>query len=223
MIELNDKNDKIKRIAYSAIGSAAGIAVATGYVYSSAKKGNTNFKFKNMSYDEKDILLIGAGSITGGLSAGIITDNAPKNKVPKLREASLQFFGSLAAPIGILKAANTILDKSGFKLPKLKGNSKFAKSANVFLEALPKIAVTIGSLVAGMNIGNRIMNKVNNYIFNDNINRTVQKSDYLVHADDVCVAANLLLKDSKVISSITSRALPASFILAGTKTGIQQA
>ena len=138
-----------------------------------------------------------------------------------MREATLQFFGSLACPLGILAVANRQLEKSGFRLPKINGNSKAVKQANIVIEALPKIAVTIGSLVAGMNIGNRIMNKVNNKIFGQHEDRKVHASDYLVHADDVCVAASLLLKDNKSIAAITSKARPASFILAGTKTGYQ--
>ncbi len=221
----NQTNTKIngkKITACSAIGSAVGIIGAVAGVYSLAKKENPSIILKNLTYDEKDILMIGAGSIIGGLTGGLIADNNSKNKIPKLREASLQFFGSLACPIGILAAANKALDKANIKMPQLQGNSRMTKIANNFISASPKIAATIGSLVLGMNIGNKIMNKVNNKIFNQEENRKVQASDYLVHADDVCVAASLLLKDSKTISAITSKALPASFILAGTKTGIQQ-
>ncbi len=87
---------------------------------------------------------------------------------------------------------------------------------------MPKIADTIGSLIAGMEIGNKIMNKVNNKIFNEEVKHEVHPSDYLVHTDDMCVAASLLLKDSKSLSAITSKALPLSFILAGAKAGMQE-
>ena len=216
-------HERKKVIAASAIGSAIGIAGAVAGVYSLAKKGNPSVSIKNLTYNEKDILMIGAGSILGGLTGGLLSDKHKENKIPKLREASLQFFGSLACPLGILAVANNLLEKSGFEMPKLSGTSKLVKHSNVVLSTLPKILVTIGSLVAGMNIGNRIMNKVNNKIFDQKENREVHASDYLVHADDICVAASLLLKDNKSIAAITSKALPASFILAGTKAGSEHA
>ena len=207
----------------SVLGSATGITLAVAGIYSLAKKKNPVVSLKNLTYDEKDILMIGAGSIAGGLTAGLASDKNEKNKTPKLREASLQFFGSLACPLGILAVANHVLDKSKFELPKIQGTSKAVNIANTVIAALPKIAVTIGSLVSGMHIGNKIMNKVKNTIFKQQEHREVHASDYLVHADDICVAASLLLKDSKSISAITSKALPASFILAGVKTGMQEA
>ncbi len=218
----NSKTDK-KVLLCSAAGSAAGITAAVSGIYSLAKKRNPSISLKNLKYDEKDILMIGAGSILGGLSGGLISDNKKENKIPKLREASLQFFGSLACPIGILAAANKALDKANIKMPQIEGGSKITKALNTFISASPKIAVTIGSLVAGMNVGNKIMNNVNNKIFNQQENRKIHASDYLVHADDICVAASLLLKDSEAISAVTSKALPASFILAGVKTGSQKA
>ena len=213
-------NKKEVKIA-SFIGSALGIAGAVAGIYSMAKKGNPAASFKNLTYGEKDIILIGAGSILGGLTGGLLADKQKENRVPKLREATQQFFGSLVCPISILAVAEKALEKSGFKLPQIKSASKFANVANTVLGALPKIAVTIGSLITGMELGNKIMNKVNNKIFKEEVKHDVHPSDYLVHTDDLCVAASLLLKDSKSLSAITSKALPLSFILAGAKTGMQ--
>ena len=39
-----------------------------------AKKGNPALTLKKLSYDEKDVLLIGAGSVLGGLAGGLIAD-----------------------------------------------------------------------------------------------------------------------------------------------------
>lgn len=216
------KNNK-RVMAASVTGSTIGIAMAVAGIYTLAKKNNPSVCLKNFTYDEKDILMIGAGSVSGGLLGGLAADKNSKNKIPKLREASLQFFGSLACPLGILAGANHLLEKSKFELPQMEGASKTVKAINTVISAAPKIAVTLGSLVLGMNLGNKIMNNVNNKIFNQKEHRDVQASDYLVHADDICVAASLLLKDSKSISAITSKVLPASFILAGAKTGMQEA
>jgi hypothetical protein len=221
--QISFASDRKKVKTASFIGSALGIAAAVAGVYALAKKRNPSASLKNLTYKENDILLIGAGSILGGLTGGLIADKNKKNKNPKIREALQQFFGSLVCPISILAVAEKGLEKSGFKLPQIQSNSKLAKAANVALAALPKVAVTICSLVAGMEIGNSIMNKVNNKIFKKEVKHDVHASDYLVHTDDLCVAANLLLKDNKSLSSITSKALPLSFILAGTKTGTQEA
>ena len=132
---------------------------------------------------------------------------------------------TLSCPVKIIdnpvKTSSTI-----FFAPKPTATPKTPAVASIgfiSIPKLPKILVTIGSLIAGMNIGNRIMNKVNNKIFDQKENREVHASDYLVHADDICVAASLLLKDNKSIAAITSKALPASFILAGTKAGSEHA
>lgn len=223
VIETSPEKRNKKVMISSAIGSAAGITSVVTGIYLLKKNKNPNFKFKELNYDEFDILKLGAGSVIGGLIGGLISDTDVKNRTPKMREASMQFFGSLMCPVAILTVANNLLEKSKFKLPNLKSNTSFAQKANILIDALPKICTTIGSLVLGMNIGNKIMNKVNNAIFDVPQKREVHKSDYLVHTDDLCIMANFLLKDSKSISQITSKILPASFILAGTKSGYQQA
>lgn len=215
------KNNKRKIVAASVAGSAVGIAGAVTGIYAMAKKGNPALTLKKLAYDEKDILLIGAGSVLGGLAGGLLADNNKENVKPKLREASQQFFGNILFPIGIMAAGNKVLEKTNFKLPKINSDSKPAKIANGVLAVLPKVAVTVASLVGGMEIGNKVMNKVNNKIFKEEVKHDVNVEDYFVHADDLCLTANMLLKDAKLISRLTSKVLPATFIVAGSKTGMQ--
>ncbi len=122
--------DKKKVKAASFIGSTLGIAGAVASILATAKKGNPAASLKNLTYGEKDILLIGAGSILGGLTGGLLTDKNKENRNPKLREASQQFFGSLLCPVSILAVAEKALEKSGFKLPQIKSASKYANAAN---------------------------------------------------------------------------------------------
>ena len=215
-------NNKKKVMAASIAGSAIGILGATAGVYALAKHKNPALTLSKITYDEKDALLIGLGSVVGGLTGGLLSDKNKDNTKMKLREASQQFVGNMVFPFGILAGANRLLDKSNFKMPQINSASTIAKAANHVLKVLPKIAVTIGSLVAGMEIGNFVINKINNKIFKENIKHDVKAEDYLVHADDICITANMLLKDVESLSKITSKILPASFILSGTKTGIQQ-
>jgi len=223
-VSFQKKNQNRKKVtAASVAGSAIGIAGAVAGVYAMAKKGNPAASIMNLKYEEKDVLLIGLGSVVGGLAGGLAADSDKENVKPKLREASQQFFGNMVCPISLLALGNKILDKTDFQLPKLASASKAAQAVNGVLSVLPKIAVTIGALMGGMEIGNKIMNAVNDKIFKEKIKHDVHKEDYLVHADDLCLAANMLLKDAKSVSTITSKILPATFIVAGSKTGMAKA
>lgn len=214
----NKRNVKIASIA----GSAIGIAGAVAGIYAMAKKGNPAASLKNFAFNEKDILLLGTGSILGGLTGGLIADKEKNNKKPKLREASQQLFGCTMIPVGFLALGNKVLEKTNFKLPQLKSNSKPARAINGMLAVLPKVAVTIGSLVGGMQVGNKVMNKVNNKIFKEDIKRDIKPEDFLVHTDDLCLTANMVLKDIGPVSAVTSKILPATFLVAGAKTGMSE-
>lgn len=216
------KLDK-KVIAGATIGSAIGIASAVAGVYHMAKKGDPKLLLRNLAYEEKDVLLIGAGSVLGGLTGGLLTDKEKKNTVPKIREATEQMIGCIALPIGLLAIGNKFLENAKFKMPQLKSTRALADFANNALKHLPKVAMTIGCLVTGMHLGHELMEKVNNKIFKEKENHKVEAKDYLVHTDDLCVAASLIFKDTEKISKVTNKILPLSFILSGIKTGTRQA
>ena len=218
----NSQRKKAVVTAASIAGSAIGVAGTVAGLYAIAKKGNPATTLLNLKYAEKDALLIGAGSIVGGLAGGLIADHNKENVNPKLREASQQFVGNTLFPIATSAFANKALDKSGFKLPQIKSTSKVAKIANVALAAAPKVVVTLASLIGGMQVGNKFMNAVNNKIYKEDVKHSIAPEDMLVHSDDICLTANMLLKDTKVISSITSKALPLTMIIPGAKAGMQQ-
>ena len=218
----NKQQNKAVVTAASVAGSALGIAGTVAGLYAMAKKGNPAASLMNLKFAEKDVLLIGAGSVLGGLTGGLIADKNKENVKPKLREASQQFFGNTLFPIVSSTLANNALDKSGFKLPQINSNSKWAKVANTILGAAPKVVVTVGSLVGGMGLGNIVMNAVNNKIFKEDVKNSVAPEDMLVHSDDICMTANMLFKDAKVVSSVTSKALPLTMLLPGAKTGMKQ-
>ena len=217
------KKKDIKNIVGATIGSALGIAGAVGTVYAMAKKGNPQLLLRNLAYEEKDILLIGAGSVLGGLAGGLLTDKNPKNKTPKLREASEQMVGCIALPIGLLSIGNKLLDKLNINMPQIKSAGRIADFANNALKHLPKVAMTITCLVAGMHLGHEIMTRVNNKIFKEEDKHDIEAKDYLVHTDDLCVATSLIFKDTERISRVTNKILPASFLLSGIKTGTRKA
>lgn len=215
------KLDK-KVIAGATLGSAIGIAGAVAGVYHMAKKGDPKLLLRNLAYEEKDVLLIGAGSVLGGLTGGLLTDKEKKNTVPKIREATEQMVGCIALPIGLLAIGNKFLEKANIKMPQLKSTGAIADFANNALKHLPKVAMTVGCLVAGMQIGHVVMEKINNKIFKEEKKEKVEAKDFIVHTDDLCVATSLIFKDTDKISKVTNKILPFSFLLSGIKTGIQR-
>lgn len=219
---INIERNKKRTTVGATIGSAMGIAASVAGVYALAKKGNPALALKNLSYSEKDALLIGAGSIIGGLTGGVIADKEKENNKYKVREAVQQFVGNTLFPIGFLMAGNKVLSKTGFKLPKIAANNKIAKVLNPVISAIPKTVVTLASLTVGMNIGNSVVNKFNNKIFKEDVKHNIKPEDFLVHADDICLTANMLLKDVSAISKFTSKALPLTFMVSGAKTGNAQ-
>ena len=215
-------NNRKKVVAASIAGSAIGIATSVAGIYAMAKKGNPTLALKNLAYQEKDVLLIGASSILGGLAGGLIADNDKENITPKLREASQQFVGNTLFPVSFIAMGNKLLEKTNFQLPKFKSSSKLATVANIVLGALPRIITTGVALAGGTLVGNKLMNVVNDKIYGEKQKHTIEAEDMLMHSDDVCLATSLLFKNSSKISSVTNAILPATFLVAGAKSGIQQ-
>lgn len=215
-------NNRKKVVAASIAGSAIGIATSVAGIYAMVKKGNPALALKNLAYQEKDVLLIGASSILGGLAGGLIADNDKENITPKLREASQQFVGNTLFPVSFIAMGNKLLEKTNFQLPKFNSSSKLATVANIVLGALPRIITTGVALAGGTLVGNKLMNVVNDKIYGEKQKHTIEAEDMLMHSDDVCLATSLLFKNSSKISSVTNAILPATFLVAGAKSGIQQ-
>lgn len=219
---INTERNKKRTTVGATIGSAMGIAASVAGVYALAKKGKPALALKNLWYSEKDALLIGAGSVIGGLAGGVIADKDSGNNKYKVREALQQFVGNTLFPIGFLMAGNKLLDKTGFKLPKIKTNNKLARVLNPVISVLPRVAVTIATLSGGMKVGNAVVNKFNNKVFKQELKHDIKPEDCLVHADDICLTANMLLKDVSKLSLLTQRTLPLAFLVSGAKTGTAQ-
>ena len=215
-------SNRKKVTAASIAGSAIGIATGITGVYAMAKKGNPALGLKKLAYQEKDVLLIGASSVLGGLVGGLIADNDKENIKPKLREASQQFVGNTLFPVSFIALGNKLLEKTNFQLPKFKSTSKIATTANVVLAGLPRILTTAVALASGSLIGNKLMNTVNDKIYNEKVKHSVKPEDMLMHSDDICMATSLLFKNAPKISTITNTILPATFLVAGAKSGMQQ-
>ena len=186
-----------------------------------ARKGNPSLALKKLAYSEKDILLLGTGSVLGGLTAGVIADDK-KNAKYKVREASQQIVGNMIAPLAMLEGCTRLLEKSKFQIPQINSKAKVAQIINKVSKPLPKVLVTVGALICGMELGNKLMEVINNKVYKEEIKHEVAPEDYLVHSDDICMTANMLLKDVPSVSAVTSAILPATMLVSGIKTGMQQ-
>lgn len=242
----SEHNDRKVKVA-SLVGSATGIAVVLGGILSKNRKkvfneaaaeaeklgvavetllkekaAKTAGQIKPLPIDRpEDLLKLAAGSILGGLTGGLLTDKK-ENAKPKVRESLQQFFGNITIPVSILALNMHLLDKSKFKMPLLKETRKFASKLNPLIKQVPRIGITIASLFGGLALGNKIMNKVNDKIFNGKENREVKPSDFSAHADDLCFASSFIFKSPKV-QGVISRILPATFLVAGYEAGTHKA
>lgn len=208
-------DNKVK--AASVAGSAIGIGTAIAAILYKLKKGGNPTKFMDLKYSETDAIALGLSSVAGGLIGGAAVDKK-ENRKSKVREALQQMGGCILAPVGLLAVNMKLLEKSKFKMPLINESKKLAKSLNPVLKGVPRIVITLGSLFAGMEAGNFIMTKINNKIFKENVKHEVEPSDYTAHADDICFASTFIFKNP-VIQKITSKILPATFLVAGYKTG----
>ncbi|MBR6163448.1 hypothetical protein IKQ26_06135 [bacterium] len=196
------KTSKIDKKVLAA--SLIGAGLTTGAVLYKAAKGG-NFQLSKFHYSDKQLILIGAGSVLGGLIGGSISDK--ENMKYKYKEGLHQFFGNILAPIGVLTVSEKILDAT-----------KVLTKVKQPYSTIIKSAATIGSLVLGMHLGNSLVSKFTDKLFHEKDNHKIKIEDYSVHTDDLCMAISHIGKGS-LISRIAVHCLPFAFLLSGYKTG----
>ncbi len=197
------KFNKKKLAVLGASIGAVGLTTA-GIIYKASK--GQGFKFSQFHYNDKQLITIGASAVLGGLIGGAAVDDK-KNMKYKYKEALHQFFGNIVAPIAVLTVASKGL-----------GATKILEKMKPLTGKLVESAVTVGSLVVGMHLGNGLVSKVTDKIFNEKDTHKIKIEDYSVHADDLCMAISHIGKGS-VISRLAAHCLPFAFLLSGYKTG----
>lgn len=181
-------------------GSLAILAKRAGYSLKPSKMFNDikNSYLAKVDFEAKEVIAMGAGSCLGGLAAGCIVDKDKSNRQAKLRETLMQI-GNVSIPI---LTVDLMVDKI------------FKKSSEGI-----KAFAGLGGVAIGVVIANFIMNKLNNWIFNegDDKSRGVKVTDFSAHLDDVVVAASYISK-SKLVHSI-GRIIPAALVIPGVEVG----
>ena len=214
-----EKNDK--KVLASTIVLSVGAVLATlaGIAKFKRGKGLKDAKMFNMHLQEPEILALGTATITGACIGGSLADKA-KNCKAKLRETSHQFIGNILSPIVFMYCLNKGLDKLNPKLPNFKSKTKLANAANTVINILPNLATSCIGLWAGINVGNKIAEPINNKIFGKTEKqREVKVIDYCVHIDDPVTVLTVADKSGN-ISKLTSKIMPFTFILSGYQIGL---
>ncbi len=159
----------------------------------------------NIEYDLSKMLVMGACSILGGLTGGLLLSKG-KKLWTKIKEANFQFINLLIPMV----LTSTLLKEANKYFPEAIGKYK-------------NIAAKACSIVLGLGIGctfsNYVSNKANNLLINDGekVKRKCSPKDFLVHCDDI--AAALTLSNP---NSILSKFLPYTLILTGYQAGTKE-
>jgi len=171
----------------------------------------TNLKniinFVNLDINLKEMLILGVGSISGGLTGGIITDKNQNTK-NKVKEGVYQFT-NIFVPAAIVTGLLKLVEKSKISNPL---NTKIAK-----------IGAVVAGIGGGMKISSVICNKINNSIVDKNAKekRAIKLKDGIMQLDDISLA--LILANPKLAGKLClNKILPILFLTCGYEAGKQK-
>ena len=198
-------------------GVAAAMAITLkgkGYKFSEFFKGLTHVTYDSKKAEvEKLVGMLSVGSVGGGLIGGALFDKK-ENMNAKYREAIIQIVGNIATPLACVAGGLRVFKR--FE-PKIIQSMKLTGK----MEKIPNLIVSAGCLVAGIFLGNKVGNIINEKAFHIKDNRKIKLSDMSPHIDDACLAISLVAADSSV-GPVVSRFIPAALMVAGISTGIAQ-
>lgn len=225
-------NDKILKPAVL-LSAMAGVGIV---VSSIAKRSGINlikdnklsdilkphkWKITKKELEPWDIIKIAAGSIGGGLVAGIALDK--ENTKAKLREAFQQMLGNIMIPVGCVTAGiwgyKKLNQKYNIeaKIPEIKSSKMLTK----IIKAAPPVVASMGALAIGILGGNWIANKLSHKIFNVTDKRKIQPGDFSGHIDDLCLAA-VLINPKSNIGHIAGNIIPIALLVSGFESGTKK-
>lgn len=125
----------------------------------------------NFKYGLKEILLVSLGSITGGITGGILADK--KNKKEKINE-------------GLFNIMNILIQTSLSA-----GLVKLVEKSKKFNNNFAKIVAIVSSILIGMPTAAYLTNKITSLETKNKKaeNRSIHPKDMIVHMDDIITAA----------------------------------
>ncbi len=235
--EISLKRKVAATTALGVIAAVAGIAKKQNFklnpktIFSQSPKDWAIFKIKNpkkpngktLELEEKEIMLIGASSVLGGLVGGVAFDDK-KHTVAKLKESLNQYFGNIIVPLAFVAVPSRFYKNNKETIqkyvPQFKNpnKSKGLKFANTFMRAIPPIGLTGVFLGAGIIAGNRVSNFINEKLYHRKVEREIRPTDFAPHLDDVGLAVTLMAPET-VAGSVISKFIPLALMVAGNKVG----
>jgi len=168
-------------------------------------------------YKVKEVLAIGAGSCIGGLAGGAIFDKDKSNFQAKKREALIQYT-NISLPIltvAMFSSLGKFIQKNMLK------TLEHGNNIQKVLYMAPKIISPLLGIGAGMIVGNKAANKLNNKIFKNKDERPIEVGDFSAHLDDICMASSYISEDNFLVKA-ASRFVPLALSVAGTEIGCKQ-
>ena len=231
--EKENPNDKILKPAVL-LSSIAGVLLV---VSSIAKRQGVNilkdnklsnilkphkWKITKEEFEPIDIVKIAAGSIGGGLIAGLALDK--ENAKAKLREGFQQIVGNIIVPVGCVTAGIESYKKleKKYKIESKIPEIKSSKILTTIIKSAPAIFASLGSLAIGILGGNWLANKLSQEIFNVNDKREIQIGDFSGHLDDLCLAT-MLVNPTSNIGHVAGNLIPIALLVAGFESGTKKA
>lgn len=158
----------------------------------------------NIKTELKEMILMGFGSVSGGLAGGLLFDKTGKKK-NKIKESVFQFMNILV-PTSLVAGMISLIEKN--KNPKM-----------IWL----KIPATIGGIAVGMPAAAVVSNKINNNFVDKNAEheRKLKLKDCFVHVDDF-ISALVLSKIPFIDKIQADKILPAIYSVCGYEAGAKQ-
>ena len=177
---------------------------------------------KVMKFRWQEIMSMGIGSVTGGLTGGAIFDKK-ENFKSKCQEAVNQILGDITIPLSFVALPTMLYKKFEDLASKPVDNSSMQKASkyikgNKFLKILCPTLVSGTSLAVGIIAGNKVSNKLNEHFSGHKTQRKIRATDFAPHLDDVCLAITLMAEKS-LFGDIVSKFVPVALTVAGIETG----
>lgn len=184
--------------------------------------GNLGASFQNKlthfieTHDiETSVAALAISSVTGGLIGGAAFDKK-ENMNAKYREAVIQLLGNVFTPLACVSLGMRSFKKYEPQIVKFLNCSKKT-------EGIPGVAATLLSLTAGIFLGNKVGNTINEKCFRVKDNRKIKLTDMSPHIDDLCIAASVAAAEGdSALSNFVGRIIPLALLIPGLAVGTTQ-
>lgn len=174
----------------------------------------TNFKnvvkFFDIDPKLKEMLILGTGSILGGLTGGIIADKDRngQNTKNKVKEGIYQFT-NVAVPASLVTGLIKLVEKS--------------KISNPRTTQIAKMGAVVTGIGGGMAISTLLSNKINSSVVDNSTQskRSIKLKDGIMQLDDALLA--LILAWPKLAGKLcVDKIMPLLFLTCGYEVGKQK-